>query len=172
MIALECLAERRERDGRVREHVEALVCLTQDADLTECERAPLIGALDALRTESTLRACRRPADEMDGRDYDGMSAMSFVRHCYDRGERAFTDGRICRPRRKRTCWPQPDSVRRRPAGGPRARRRGLSPQTTPDPAERERVHLEGPPTSPLRRAGRRGWVRAPSYGKALSGLSI
>ena len=97
MIALECLAQPVERRGGARQHVKRLMDLTTAAaDLPDDERDSILGALSALRSESTRRACLRLADRVDGRRYAEADAKAFIKTCYDR-RNALVHGRADHP---------------------------------------------------------------------------
>jgi len=83
VMAVEVLADVGPRSEAALAHVDQLVRVTKDADLTIDDKAPLLSALSNLRTESVGHACRRYLDEhLAERAYGGMSPGAFFGKCY------------------------------------------------------------------------------------------
>ncbi|KRB73148.1 hypothetical protein ASE01_20490 [Nocardioides sp. Root190] len=98
VMAIEVLAEARPRPGAARAHVDALVQMTKEADMTDDERLPLISALNNLRDESVGSACRRYLNERLGqRTYRDMNPGAFFGRCYGVRSRLTHGGKRSEP---------------------------------------------------------------------------
>jgi hypothetical protein len=84
MMALEALLELAPRPAASLTHVEHLIALTSSADeLTDAERASILGSLSWLRTESIGQGGRRLASRLEPRTYDGREPSKFFSYCYE-----------------------------------------------------------------------------------------
>jgi hypothetical protein len=101
MMALEALIEVDARGPHAQEHIDALIRLTEEvATLDRDEADSLKNALRSLKRESVRHAGRRLIAALDGRHYDGKTALTFFNECY--GVRsALVHGAASRPSRDR-----------------------------------------------------------------------
>lgn len=98
VMAVEFLADVNPRPVAVRAHVDVLIQMTNDADLTSDDRGPLVNALNNLRNESVGSACRRYLHEkLDERTYRDMSPDAFFRKCYSIRSRLTHGGQRIEP---------------------------------------------------------------------------
>jgi hypothetical protein len=98
MMALETLAEPKQRSDAARDHVNALIEATRTSALPEGERDSLIGALAGLRRESSAHACRRLAETLTPKQYMETGPIPFFNACYRlRGK--LVHGEVPRPSR-------------------------------------------------------------------------
>jgi hypothetical protein len=83
MMAVEALLEPAPRPKSSLKHVEQLIELTRaNPDLSDPERASILGSLGWLRSESIGQAGRRIAQRLEPRTYDGRQPKQFFDHCY------------------------------------------------------------------------------------------
>jgi hypothetical protein len=97
-MAVETLLDPKERSQAVREHVQRLIQLTDDAPLESSEVASIRGSLTWLLDESIGQAGRRLARTLEPRRYSGLAPGAFFTKCY--GVRsALVHGHAPRPER-------------------------------------------------------------------------
>jgi hypothetical protein len=84
VIAVEALLDPKPRGSTAAEHVQQLIDMTNASEnLTESERNSIVSSLRSLRNESIAHAGRTMAQSrLAPREYMGMSAQNFFRHCY------------------------------------------------------------------------------------------
>jgi hypothetical protein len=84
MTALEALIDPQARPRSSVEHVERLIKLTRDSDLSEDEISSMVGSLRRLQDESIGQAGRRLSERLGDRRYkDGTeTAAQFFSRCY------------------------------------------------------------------------------------------
>ena len=83
MIALESLAELRQRSPEARDLVGSFLAQTQASGLPESEIDSIVGSLRWLRSESIGQAGRRLARSLEPRRYMDLSSVQFFTRCYD-----------------------------------------------------------------------------------------
>lgn len=98
MMALETLIEQPPRTEPVRDHVDALIRVTRNAELPEAEINSLLGSLRWLHTESIAKSGRALAATLEPRTYGGMSPSRFFTRCYA-VRSALAHGHVPRPSR-------------------------------------------------------------------------
>lgn len=82
MMAVETLIEPAQRSDAARAHVEHLITLTKEANLSTAEIASVVGSLEWLMGESISHAGRRLAASLDGRMYMDQAPAKFFTSCY------------------------------------------------------------------------------------------
>lgn len=83
MTALEMLMEQHPRDKGASDHVDDLIRLTREADISERDRESMTGSLRYLKNESFRQAGRRLAETLGDRKYLKMKPEKFFVSCYD-----------------------------------------------------------------------------------------
>lgn len=83
VMAVEVMLEPMARSEEATKHVDHLIALTKESQLSAQEMNSIAGALGWLRRESIGQAGRRLAREaLGGRTYGGMAAGAFFSHAY------------------------------------------------------------------------------------------
>lgn len=83
MMAIEALLELPLRSASAQEHVESMIALTRQADISQTEKDSMIGSLKWLSRESISQTGRLLMQQHLGqRMYLDMTAPDFFTHCY------------------------------------------------------------------------------------------
>ncbi len=82
MMACETLIELNDRNPRVREHVDVLIALTKEADLSRADTDSVVGTLRWLYKESIGQGGRRLASRLEPRRYMDETPAKFFTRCY------------------------------------------------------------------------------------------
>jgi len=83
VMAVEVLLEPMPRRSEAIQHVEQLIRLTKESNLSSQEKDSMVGALGWLKTESIGQAGRKLAnDRLAGRTFDGMTPDAFFMRAY------------------------------------------------------------------------------------------
>ena len=98
MMAVETLVEQKGRSEEAQTHVDQLIELTRDSQLSPSEIKSMVSALEWLLLESIGQAGRRLVGVLTSKTYSGMSASRFFTDCYETRS-ALVHGQTPRPSR-------------------------------------------------------------------------